>query len=65
MVGEHLGRPVPELTEHYRARMYAELEGGGADPIPGAVELLDALDGMDGAPNRCVAPNGVTEPTSF
>lgn len=58
MVGAHLGRPVPELTEHYRTRMYAELEGGGADPIPGAVELLDALDAMGTGPARCVASNG-------
>ena len=58
MVGEHLGRPVPELTEHYRAKMYAELEGGGADPMPGAVDLLDALDAIEGGPKRCVASNG-------
>jgi HAD superfamily hydrolase (TIGR01509 family) len=58
MVGEHLGRPVPELTEHYRAKMYAELEAGGAEPIAGAVELLDALDALAGGPKRCVASNG-------
>jgi HAD superfamily hydrolase (TIGR01509 family) len=58
MVGAHLGRPVPELTEHYRTRMYAEMEAGGVEPIPGAVELLDALDALDNAPARCVASNG-------
>jgi len=58
MVGEHLGRPVPELTEQYRVKMYAELAGGGVDPIPGAVRLLDALDGIADGPRRCVASNG-------
>ena len=58
MVSEHLGRPVPELTEQYRKKMYAELEGGGADPMPGAVDLLDALDAAADAPARCVASNG-------
>lgn len=58
MVGAHLGRPVPELTEHYRAKMYAELEGGGAEPVAGAVELLDALDALRSGPKRCVASNG-------
>tara|TARA_E500000318_G_scaffold106026_1_gene113567 strand:- start:424 stop:1095 length:672 start_codon:yes stop_codon:yes gene_type:complete len=58
MVGEKLGRPVPELTEHYRAKMYAELEGGGADQMPGASSLLDALDALENGPRRCVASNG-------
>lgn len=58
MVGEKLGRPVPELTEHYRAKMYAELEGGGADQMPGASSLLDALDALKNGPRRCVASNG-------
>lgn len=58
IVGAHLGRPVPELTEHYRTRMYAELEGGGCDAVAGARELLEALDALEGAPRRCVASNG-------
>lgn len=58
MVGEKLGRAVPELTEHYRVKMYAELESGGADPMPGAVDLLDALDAIADGPKRCVASNG-------
>jgi len=57
-VGERIGRPVPELADVYRTRMYAEMETGAIEPVAGAVELLDALDDLPAPVARCVASNG-------
>ncbi|MEO1715716.1 MAG: HAD-IA family hydrolase [Planctomycetota bacterium] len=51
-----VGRPLPDLLDEYRRRMYAAFDAG-IDPIEGVVELLDRLDEL-GAPRRCVASNG-------
>ncbi|MEL6499142.1 MAG: HAD-IA family hydrolase [Planctomycetota bacterium] len=51
-----VGRPLPDLLDEYRRRMYAAFDSG-IEPIEGAIDLLDRLDAL-GAPRRCVASNG-------
>jgi len=54
-VEEELGRPIPGFVEGYRERMFGAFLKG-VDPIPGAVETLDALDAAGIA--CCVGSNG-------
>lgn len=57
LIEAHIGAPVPGFADSYRAAMFAAMEGASIEPIPGAIEVLDALD-APGSPGRCVASNG-------
>ena len=56
-VETRVGRALPGLLDEYRRRMYLEIETVGVPAVEGIHGLLDALDGLDGGPERCVATN--------
>ena len=56
-VEAQVGRPLPALLEDYRKICYQVFESEGVPAIEGIHELLDALDGIDDGPERCVATN--------